>query len=1068
MSEPGDPVAAPGNDIEAWDEGDFELNDKDIVFHPSPTTQLQHRRDGPSHADEPGGADAASWDEGLGDDANPTIIHPPAQDGSRTEDDDVDDHTDTIKLSDAAGSALKHMIEAQRSGQCPSLIAQLGGGGISTEHAHEGDDWDADLEIPDSLPFDAQGLLRRRGSFTSDLEGDGPSASASTSTSTSYKSMLGLSTDFTDPETSPRRAPQKQASGASASASTASSTASSLLSPAYQFRGRGDAASLGQEADSETDIEHDFDLDPDLDKLSLSPAVSRQRSHPALDQEKLLWGEDPGARSPSPEPSRSRSRSSDGGIDPPQDQVGHHDEDPASSAQFTAESDADDEHEDLLDGLVLEGSVFEMEATSGDAKPIKQMTEKLEALLNVKRAGELPEAGSSQQRSDAPIESEADLAGGLVITDDLDLSPSRLSSNKLTYRTRSRGPSQASFGVSRGMPTRQPSLPASSSSSTLSHLWSHHWGSRMPPLNNLSVPSRSEIFSPHARQRTLSQISASTSAGYPSEMSTSGSRPRIPRSKGLQYKRSASDLQQKAADSPAPQHRARTKGLTRKRSLPSLADRFRQQGRPTSSSGSASGSTLTAPRPPSSFSSRITASTAASRARAAETAADILARMAKDGSTPPPSSPNGSVSAASRALSVATRGLTRGRPNTVNDCSPSHHRARSPHPLRQERVSSPLVQGPASAHFLRRTAAYGDGAELDSIEDLPSTSTSAARARPERPARTGSNDSASRGPRTRTKQQSKPGLIKPLGASSVSQKVVKGMRWNPRALRWEGNESALRDFDSVVQISTRPALISQLTGSSTSSALASLSGYSSPVLQDSGSLITNIACGVKMVGDMIFDPLQMKWIHRNCEEDAEVFAQFEEEGFSSEAGSNQLLDPHAASLRGIGSDCGSEARSEAARGNPSWDVESTIRARKMRSGNFGGRLDERWSPASSEASKLPRSPGPRGLKLVSKVEAAVVHAIKTGTNPELDNVDEGLWRACLEAETRHRSEVQTFLPRSVQMHTHGSSASLEYAPSLEEIEKPRPHLYHLQKIARGLSKGKGSGAPASTASGASS
>jgi hypothetical protein len=47
------------------------------------------------------------------------------------------------------------------------------------------------------------------------------------------------------------------------------------------------------------------------------------------------------------------------------------------------------------------------------------------------------------------------------------------------------------------------------------------------------------------------------------------------------------------------------------------------------------------------------------------------------------------------------------------------------------------------------------------------------------------------------------------------------MKRNPTTLRWEGNDQVLRDFDTVVGTSTRPALITHLTGSSIGSPVGS-------------------------------------------------------------------------------------------------------------------------------------------------------------------------------------------------------------------------------------------------------
>ena len=77
------------------------------------------------------------------------------------------------------------------------------------------------------------------------------------------------------------------------------------------------------------------------------------------------------------------------------------------------------------------------------------------------------------------------------------------------------------------------------------------------------------------------------------------------------------------------------------------------------------------------------------------------------------------------------------------------------------------------------------------------------------------------------------------------------MKWNPQTLRWEGNDQVLRDFDAAVGTSVRPALITQLTGSSI------------------GSPVGNIA-GARVVGNMLFDPTRMCWVSTLPPEDEEV------------------------------------------------------------------------------------------------------------------------------------------------------------------------------------------------------
>jgi hypothetical protein len=67
------------------------------------------------------------------------------------------------------------------------------------------------------------------------------------------------------------------------------------------------------------------------------------------------------------------------------------------------------------------------------------------------------------------------------------------------------------------------------------------------------------------------------------------------------------------------------------------------------------------------------------------------------------------------------------------------------------------------------------------------------------------------------------------------------MRWNPQTLRWEGNDQALREFDAAMGTSVRPALITHLTGSSVCSPIG------------------NFGPTARVVGNMVFDPVQMCW-----------------------------------------------------------------------------------------------------------------------------------------------------------------------------------------------------------------
>lgn len=137
---------------------------------------------------------------------------------------------------------------------------------------------------------------------------------------------------------------------------------------------------------------------------------------------------------------------------------------------------------------------------------------------------------------------------------------------------------------------------------------------------------------------------------------------------------------------------------------------------------------------------------------------------------------------------------------------------------------------------------WGDGSELDSIEDLVDTSAPPApsygrlgrRSHEKLPKGVEGGERKKSGKR----RQRKPAmLIKNLGSVN-ERKVVGDMVWNPTTLRWEGNEAILRDFDVVA--SSRPALISHIPT------------HNSPM---------------KIVGDMKFDPVRMCWISLTEEED---------------------------------------------------------------------------------------------------------------------------------------------------------------------------------------------------------
>ncbi|KAG8893436.1 hypothetical protein FRC00_010523, partial [Tulasnella sp. 408] len=115
---------------------------------------------------------------------------------------------------------------------------------------------------------------------------------------------------------------------------------------------------------------------------------------------------------------------------------------------------------------------------------------------------------------------------------------------------------------------------------------------------------------------------------------------------------------------------------------------------------------------------------------------------------------------------------------------------------------------------------------------------------------------------SKSSAKKKPTLIRNLGGTN-SPKVVGDMKWNPKTLKWEGNDSILKEFET--SSSARPALITHLTGSS-------VGGLTSPP-----GTFSSLMSGARVVGEMMFDPVRMCWISTKGEEE-DPFASMDEMG----------------------------------------------------------------------------------------------------------------------------------------------------------------------------------------------
>ncbi|KAG7099071.1 hypothetical protein E1B28_000946 [Marasmius oreades] len=623
------------------------------------------------------------------------------------------------------------------------------------------------------------------------------------------------------------------------------------------------------------DFEDGFSLPSDLTRLSLAPLSLNHRSS----KNSLEWGD---------KDQTSSSQSSDA-----YSSLGFADASPSSNSTSSASSaslpdtETDDEDDDDVEGLIIPSEIFE----SGHGG------RKLNKILEQRRVTVFV----NEQVKVAPPDPEDDFEMGLVIDDDVDLSPSRLLHSAQQQRAKGLHNQR-----SRSLPTQRPNVnlrppsrlkperakspvnPPPSSARQLQKL-------RLSPSPPLQPPTRSQTF------QTFSQTPSPSTSSF-----------LAPKPGSLRGQKSHSGLK---PPTPPP-----TRKLTRKASLSSLMDKSQSQA---SGSGSTSTSTTKA---------RYEEPTAASRAK---TQRSTTSRF----KVPPtrPSTPSSNTAALRLTMpTFPTRARPAlssvwGAPPSPAVPSPTFRNTSSPLPRPPSSLSlkssrATLVNSPPAPKVLRkprRARTYGDGTELDNIEDLPTDCDKESRFRVQpkgygnripggtysatkppdkstvrkkrrepsgtntdvlgtsnnwnrKPSRSdfSSLKTAFGSPPKKKKVASpshgrkKPTLIRNLGGAG-GPKVVGEMKWNPQSLRWEGNEQALREFDAVVT-STRPALITHLTGSSI------------------GSPVGSFASGARIVGNMIFDPQRMCWISTLPpeEDEPDVFANLaddEEDGDGWEA-----------------------------------------------------------------------------------------------------------------------------------------------------------------------------------------
>lgn len=479
------------------------------------------------------------------------------------------------------------------------------------------------------------------------------------------------------------------------------------------------------------DFEDGFAIPSELTQLSLRPSTSLlHRSS----KTSLEWGD---------KDQTSSSQSSDA-----YSTLGFADNEPSSnytsaSLPETETEEDEEEEDDQLDGLVIPSGLFE----SG------QSAKKLNKLLEKKKR----EALTDDHVKVAAPDPEDDFEIGLVIDNDVALSPSRLLQNTQTSRTRitiaPRSHSAPSRSAAAGAPLRPPSRlrndrakspnnPPVSSAQQLRKLGAT--SASVVAAAPAHPPSPPQPSATRTQTQTYSQAVTSAPAAHTTFLA--------PKPGSLRVQKSHTGL--KPASPPS------TRRLGRKASLPSLSE-----SNQTQASGSGSGPTATpaAPIATSSTSTTTTqatgrydAPTASSRAKTHTNSTSRLHTFEFNSNVPPtrPSTPSSNPAALRLTMPTSSSRL-KARPPISSVFptpmpTPSGSGAGSAWATPLPRSTSPLPPaGPSTATIARppssasikakhaqtqsvpsaptvkvlrkpkRQKTYGDGTELDGIEDLP-------------------------------------------------------------------------------------------------------------------------------------------------------------------------------------------------------------------------------------------------------------------------------------------------------------------------------------------------------------
>ncbi|RMZ78765.1 hypothetical protein DV738_g3696, partial [Chaetothyriales sp. CBS 135597] len=253
--------------------------------------------------------------------------------------------------------------------------------------------------------------------------------------------------------------------------------------------------------------------------------------------------------------------------------------------------------------------------------------------------------------------------------------------------------------------------------------------------------------------------------------------------------------------------------------------------------------------------------------------------------------------------------------------------------------------------------------------------------------------------RKKKTSQQKPHLIKPMGHEINRPKDEKGMHYNPQLYRWEGNENALAPFDVP---DFHPRQGSPLGHKE----------QTSPNGKANVALISNIGnvSGVQVVGGMVFDPRQMRWLKMaheqpdgrtgsraggqagdiQVEEEEDVFAGLEdlkeEDELDSKSVQSSVFNSASAQQYGLPSAFAGGGRQDSRGGSPGSPGEAGSGKGDDSGDEYGGAVAEEFD-VGPEFVRRQRSEEERWRRKIEKWLRAVGEE-----EAEEDNLGRGGWR----------------------------------------------------------------------------